>query len=59
MRWRLCHILVSSVLAFAFSDAQAQESLSRDLNLYEQMCSRCLELRARVEGGEEVSKTEA
>ena len=59
MRWRLCHILVSSVLAFAFSDAQAQESLSRDLNLYEQMCSRCLELRTRVEGGEEVSKTEA
>lgn len=43
----------------AFVGAEAQESVAHDLDLYEQMCSRCLDLKRRVDDGELVSKSEA
>ena len=37
----------------------AQESLDSELERYERLCSMCLELRTRVEGGEAISRDEA
>ena len=47
------------VLGSAFVSVEAQESMSHDLDLYEQICSRCLDLKIRLADGEQVSKSEA
>lgn len=43
----------------AFVGAGAQGPLIHDLELYEQICTRCLDLKRRVDEGEQVSKSEA
>ena len=39
--------------------AHAQSAYDSDLDRYEYMCSKCLELRTRLDGGEQVSREEA
>lgn len=55
----LKYIASAMLCVFAMQKAMAQESLDAELKKYESMCSVCLDLRARLEKGEHVSKEEA
>ena len=44
---------------FAALQARAQESLDIELERYERMCAMCLELRTRMDRGEQLSRDEA
>lgn len=44
---------------FSFHLVKAQESLDSELERYEQMCEVCLELKARMSRGEQISRDEA
>ena len=44
---------------FAALQARAQESLDIELERYERMCAMCLDLRTRMDRGEQLSRDEA
>ena len=53
------HIVALFLCVFSFHMVKAQESLDSELERYEQMCEVCLELKARMARGEQISREEA
>lgn len=53
------HIVTLFLCVFSFHLVKAQESLDSELERYEQMCEVCLELKARMSRGEQISRDEA
>ena len=53
------HIVTLFLCVFSFHMVKAQESLDSELERYEQMCEVCLELKARMARGEQISREEA
>lgn len=55
----LKHIAAAFICVFAVLQARAQESLDIELERYERMCAMCLDLRTRMDRGEQLSRDEA
>ena len=53
------YIVTLFLCVFPFHMVKAQESLDSELERYEQMCEVCLELKARMARGEQISREEA
>lgn len=53
------YIAAAFMCVFAALQARAQESLDIELERYERMCAMCLELRTRMDRGEQLSRDEA
>lgn len=59
MKMTVIHIAVLVLCFFACHQARAQESLDSELERYERMCEVCLDLKARMTRGEQISRDEA
>lgn len=59
MQTAIRHILTWVICIFISHHVKAQESLDSELERYEQMCQVCLELKARMARGEQISREEA
>ena len=59
MKSAVIHIMVLILCLFPFQVAKAQESLDSELERYERMCKVCLDLKARMAAGEQISREEA
>ena len=59
MKTPVRHIVTLFLCFLSFHLVKAQESLDSELERYEQMCEVCLELKARMSRGEQISRDEA
>ncbi len=59
MQTTIRHILALVLCIFVFHYAKAQESLDSELKRYESMCAVCLDLKTRMDKGEQISREEA
>lgn len=59
MQTTIRHILALVLCIFVFHHAKAQESLDSELERYESMCAVCLDLKTRMDKGEQISREEA